>query len=169
MFQTAFPFGYLIQFLLFVGAFVVALVLIARGLYLRDRALYRSGLIVAGLIAMMVGLAAAQPSVDEWTPRFPRDVLYGRWVAEERRLDLRADGTYTLHEESSVKTGRYHLDDWNLRLLDTTGHPLPTPPSVLGLRVVEANGEYRIINDPVEPDIWDRWMGYRRTPRARVP
>ena len=168
MFQTAFPFGYLIQLLFFVGAVVVALVLIARGLHRRDRGLFRSGLIVAAIVAMMVGLAATQPSVDEWNPQFPRDVVYGRWVDGERTLELRADTTFTLREESSVTTGRYDLDDWNLRLLDADGRPLPTPSHVLGLRVVEKDGEYRIINNPYEPDVWDGWMGYRRTPPAKV-
>ncbi|HEU4558545.1 MAG TPA: hypothetical protein VFS20_11880, partial [Longimicrobium sp.] len=41
LFQTAFPFGYLIQFLLFVGGALVAFVLIARGWTHRDRALMR--------------------------------------------------------------------------------------------------------------------------------
>jgi hypothetical protein len=172
MFQTAFPFGYLIQFVLFVGGVIVAAAMIAGGLKARDKLLFRAGLVATGMIAMVIGLAVAQPSVDDWNPQAPREVYYGRWVdGEERSLDLRADGTYTLREGSEVTEGRYDLEDgdWNFRLMSPTGGPLPTPPLVLGLRLVEVDGEYRIINDPYDPDAWDGWLGYRRDPPAKVP
>src|SRR5829696_7013138 len=110
MFQTALPLGYLIQFLLFVGGVVVALVLIGSGLARRDRALSRAGLFVAGIIAVVVGLAAAEPSVDEWNPQFSSSAVHGHWAADERTLDLHADSTYTLRVKTSVITGRYRLD-----------------------------------------------------------
>lgn len=168
MFQTAFPFGYLIQLLLFAVAAVATVVLIARGLRRRDGRPYLSGFVLAVMIAIMVSLAALQPSVDEWNPQFPREMLYGRWADEDRTLELRAEGTYTLREGGSVQAGRYELDDWNLRLLDAVEHPLPYPRSDLELRVVQADGEYRIIKKPEEPDMWDGTMGFRHAPSAKV-
>ncbi len=170
MFQTAFPFGYLIQLVLFVGAILVAWVMIAGGLRAHNEVRYRAGLVVAVMIAMMIGLSMAQPHVDDWFPRTSREMFYGRWVdGEERSLELRADGTYTLREGFEVTEGRYDLDDGSLRLMSPAGGPLPMPPLVLGLRLVEADGEYRIINDPYEPDVWDGWLGYRHDPPAKVP
>lgn len=170
MFQTAFPFGYLIQFVFLVGAVVTACVLIVRGRTRRDAATFRAGLVLAGIVALMIGLAAAQPRVDDWNPRYQPDVLYGEWVDGERSLHLRADGTYTLRDGSSVTNGRYEPGDWDFRLMDASGRrPLPMPPLVLGLRVVVVDGEYRIINDPYEPDAWDGWLGYRRVPPAVAP
>jgi hypothetical protein len=172
MIQTAFPFGYLIQFVLFVVGVVAAVVMISAGLKRGRKLLFRAGLVTAAMIAMVIGLAMAQPHVDDWDPGAPREAYYGRWVdGEERSLELRADSTYTLREGSEVTEGRYDLEDgnWGFRLMSPAGVPLPTPPSVLGLRLVEVDGEYRIINDPYEPDVWDGWLGYRRDPPAKVP
>ncbi|HEU4557317.1 MAG TPA: hypothetical protein VFS20_05685, partial [Longimicrobium sp.] len=124
--------------------------------------------VLAGLLSMMVGLAATQPGVDDWSPRYPREILYGRWADGDRSLNLRADGTYTLREKSSVTTGRYEFSEWGLGLLDASGMPVPMPPDVMGLAVVEVDGEYRIVNNSLDPDAWDGWMGYRRTPPAKV-
>lgn len=170
MFQTAFPFGYLIQFVLFVGGVIVAAMMMASGWSANNRVRFRAGLVLAGIIAAMIGLAMAQPRPDDWGPRAPREVLFGRWVdGPARSLELRADSTYTLHEGVEVTEGRYDWDMGNVWLRDPSGRPLPMPPLVRALRLVVADGEYRIINDPWDPDVWDGWMGYRHDPPARVP
>jgi hypothetical protein len=164
VFVTAFPFGYLIQFVVLLGAAVVAGALLLRGLRVRDRRALRVGAgIAVGLLAVLV-LSALQPSIEELNPYPIADgALLGRWLDGSRSLELRADSTYVLRNGTRlIASGQFHLFDWNLRFVRATG-------AEEAWRVVISGGEYRIMPDLGDFDEWDGNLGFRRAPPARPP
>lgn len=101
MFSTAFPFGYLIQFVVLVGAAVLAGTLLLLGWRRHDQRALRTGAGIAVLLVAVEAAAAVQPSIDEWNPYPIADgALLGRWVDGPQSLELRADSTYALRNGS---------------------------------------------------------------------
>jgi hypothetical protein len=139
----------------------------------RNPARARAGAAVLGGTAafILLSFGAGQLfGIQEWNPYPVSDAaLIGTWRDGDDRLDLRADGTYTLAASTrpiygvSSAAGRWSRFDWNLRLDDAVGR------HAAGLRVVVARGEYRLMPAPGDPDSWNGRLAYRRTPPATAP
>jgi len=169
------PFGGVLLFLLLVAAFAVGcgLLLSAYRSSPPKATRKRVGVIVLGGAAAFLLIATGAGGlfgIQEWNPHPVSDkALVGSWRDGDDRLDLSADGTYTLAAATrpiygvSRAAGRWSRSDWNLQLDDALGR------HAASLRVVIARGEYRIIPEPGDPDSWNGRLGYRRAPPANVP
>ena len=124
------------------------------------------------LVAAAMWIRDAMYGVDQWNP-YPieRAAIVGDWKDGGSRLALHADSTYTLDADGLVaqrigrtaSRGLWRLEDYNLLLLDQargTGHQM---------KVIVARGEYRIVVSPPDLDMWDGWLGLRRTVRSPAP
>lgn len=171
MFQTALPFGYLLQGVVLLGVTIGGFALLGRSLLRRER---QSAALGAGLLLVVgtcVGIAASLESVDQWNPRPDRDALLGRWEDAGMHLELLPDSTFRLDASDrfvrqtgfSAPAGTWTLDDFNLDLRASEGN------SIVDLRVVVSSGVYRIIVQPDEPDVWDGRLGFARTPPSAAP
>jgi hypothetical protein len=169
------PFGGVLLLLILFAAVAVGFALLASayGSSARNAARARAGaLVLGGTVAfLLISTGAGELfGVQEWNPYPVSDkALIGTWRDGEDRLDLRADGTYTLAASArpiygvSSAAGRWSRFDWNLRLDDALGR------HAVSLRVVVARGEYRIMPEPGDPDTWNGRLGYCRTPSAKAP
>ncbi|HEX8392500.1 MAG TPA: hypothetical protein VF665_09110 [Longimicrobium sp.] len=119
----------------------------------------------AGLLGAVVlaGVLVPRTSVEAWNAVPRTDDVPGEWRAGASWLKLRWDGTYELHAQGTAlrrigmrqSAGRWSRDDWNLHLADNAGPRIE-------LRFVVIGGEYRIVEQPGDPDGWRAWPGLAR-------
>jgi hypothetical protein len=169
------PFGGVLFLVALIAGVVVGFVLLSSAYRSspRNTDRGRAGAAVLGgtAVFILLSIGAGQLfGIQEWNPHPVADVsLVGTWRDGDDRLDLRADGTYTLAASTrpiygvSSGAGRWSLSDWNLRLDDALSR------RAASLRVVVARGEYRIMPAPGDPDDWNGRLAFRRTPPANAP
>jgi hypothetical protein len=146
---TGLPFGYFIIYASLAGAFLGGALACW---HTRNRGARTAAGVVAVLAAARFGSAiAAEVLVPvEWNPAIEQSSLVGTWTDGSRRLELEADGRFSL-TEGQERQGSWTLDDWNLSLGGARW------------RVIRARGTERILRDwPEDPDLWNGDLGFRR-------
>lgn len=109
--------------------------------------------------------------VDVWSPAvMERHAVQGRWTHGGSTLELFANGTFRIDARGGAArrvqltraAGRWELDAWHLTLYPGDG-------PARRLRVVVANGAYRIIEAPGDFERWLPWSGFNRSPASPAP
>ena len=158
MIRTAIPFGYLFIALFFAGVFFTGLMALVLGVWRRKRWLIAGGLSVMTVIVLAVIAEVSFESKMEWNPVIRDEALVvGTWADERETITLHADHRVDYHSSNEGFSGKWSLDDWNLRLTSDGVDCM--------MRFIEYDGQlYLMTNEPDDPDMWDGNLGLERRP-----
>jgi hypothetical protein len=84
-------------------------------------------------------------------------LVVGTWVDERETVTLHADHQVDYHSTNEKFSGKWSLDDWNLRLVADGVDSM--------MRFIEYDGQLHLMtNQPDDPDMWDGDLGLERRP-----
>jgi hypothetical protein len=161
---------------LYVPAVALMIAALIGGVIFLHRAVKRrSGPSLFGAIVLLAPLLwyagwCHRTNVDWWNPLMPKEALHGLWMHGVSSLHFFADGTFRIdaHGEAARRvqlttaTGRWTLVDYHLTLDVGDGYPRR-------MRVVVANGAYRLVEAPEDFGTWAPWTGFNRIPPVPAP